>query len=73
VELLSWARQDISSAIRVNNIGTSELIRSSSIIKSPCHHQDQQTEYPHFSTPTPSRRNGNVLTRKKQRHHRPQR
>jgi hypothetical protein len=23
VELLSWARQDISSAIRVNNIGTS--------------------------------------------------
>jgi hypothetical protein len=41
--LLDWARQDIFSAIRVNNIGTSELIRSlietSSIIRAPCHHQ----------------------------------
>eukprot|EP00984_Skeletonema_dohrnii_P029652 scaffold20417_cov172-Skeletonema_dohrnii-CCMP3373.AAC.1 len=37
--LLDWARQDISSAIRVNSIGTSELIRSSSQIKAPCHHQ----------------------------------
>eukprot|EP00984_Skeletonema_dohrnii_P026063 scaffold15321_cov83-Skeletonema_dohrnii-CCMP3373.AAC.1 len=41
--LLGWAQQDISSAIRVNNMGTSQLIRSlietSSIIKAPCHHQ----------------------------------
>eukprot|EP00984_Skeletonema_dohrnii_P026428 scaffold15792_cov79-Skeletonema_dohrnii-CCMP3373.AAC.1 len=49
----------------------SELIRSTLIDRNFVNnkstvpsstYEDQQPAYPHFSTPTPSRRNGNVLT-----------
>eukprot|EP00985_Skeletonema_marinoi_P029564 scaffold28257_cov83-Skeletonema_marinoi.AAC.2 len=63
--LLDWAGQDISSVLGhtlgINTLIDRNFVDNKSTVPSSTY-EDQQTEYPHFSTATPSRRNGNVLT-----------